>query len=199
MSDRHRRAGAQPEPAYHHSRISRSQHAGRHQRFPHQIETTAQAGESLQLGGEQSCSIHIPQQASPPHSHFPPSAATHRRDMGTLPHPAATKHAFLFHCFFISPFPIWGFSQCSTKRDGHWYSLASNTSHTQPAPPERGLVCYSVLQQLLFHLSLCFATTQLTASFCLVVVLSFLKDAICIFSGYLALLHFSPACFSKGN
>lgn len=168
-------------------------------KIPYQIETRAQAGESLQLGGEQSYSTHIPQQASPRHPHLLPSTATRCRDMGTLPHPATTKHAFLFHRFFISPFPIRGFSQSSTKRDGHWYSLASNTSHTQPAPSERGLVCYSLLRQLLFHLSPCFATTQLTASFCLVVVLSFLKDAICIFSGYLATLHFSLACFSKGN
>lgn len=61
-------------------------------------------------------------------------------------------------------------SQPGFLRSGHWCSLASNASHAQPAPSEQGPLCYPFLRQLLFHLSPCFATMQLTASSCTVVV-----------------------------
>lgn len=164
-----------------------SQHAGRHQKSPaaNRPKPGLEQVSPPWLGGEQRCT----------HTSHP--APARPSTVGARDCSTATKHPFLSRHFSISPFPIRGFSRCGAKRNGHWYSLASNTSHAQPAPSERGLFCYSFLRQLLFHLSPCFATTQLAASSRVVVVLSFLKDVICIFSSYLPPLHFSPPAFPK--
>lgn len=86
-----------------------------------------------------------------------------------IPPGASPSRPVLLHLSCSHP----GLSPSSAARSGHWHSLAGNTSHAQPAPSERGLLCYSFPRQLLFHLSPCFATMQLTASSRVLVVLSF--------------------------
>ena len=116
----HRRAGTQLEPAQHRGRISREPICRQAPKIPRQIETGAQAGESPQLGGEQSCSTRIPRRASLLHPHLPAGTGTATCHGGTGPllYPAATEHVVFVPMFlhlslsYLGVFPV----QCQEER-----------------------------------------------------------------------------------